>query len=104
MPKQTPVAKSKKKRTRRRYSPEFKKNAVDLVLGGDTSVASVARDLGVHEKSLYEWVRAAKQVANGGLTFDEREELARLRRENRRLRQERDILKKVSVMFAKDKT
>ena len=93
-----------KKKTRRQYSAEFKKNAVDLVLNSDTTVASVARDLGIHEKNLYEWVRAAKQVQNGGLTFDEREELARLRRENRKLRQERDVLKKVSMIFAADKS
>ena len=95
---------SPKKKTRRRYSAEFKKNAVELVLNSDTTVASVARDLGIHEKNLYEWVRAAKQVQSGGLTFEEREELAQLRRENRKLRQERDILKKVSMMFATDKS
>jgi len=104
MSKRKTVAKSKKKRTRRRFTPEFKQNAVGLVLQGGSPVSTVARDLGISEKSLYDWVRAAKQVANGGLTFDEREELAKLRREVRRLRQERDILKKVSVMFAKDKT
>ena len=103
MPNTTTVPK-KKKRTRRVYTPEFKHNAVNLVLNGDTSVASVARDLGISEKSLYDWTRAAKNASSGGLNFEEREELARLRRENRRLRQERDILKKVSVMFAKDKS
>lgn len=88
-----------KKRTRRKFSAEFKANAVKLAMQSGTSIATVARDLGVHEKSLYEWVRVAKEESQGGLSFDEREELARLRRENRRLRQERDILKKASIIL-----
>ena len=88
-----------KKRTRRRFSAEFKAKAVKLAMQSGTSIATVARDLGVHEKSLYEWVRVAKEESQGGLSFDEREELARLRRENRRLRQERDILKKASIIL-----
>jgi len=91
----------KKKRTRTKYSAEFKSNAVKLAMQGSSSVAAVARDLGVHEKSLYEWVRLAKEESQGGLSFDEREELARLRRENRRLRQERDILKKASMILGR---
>ena len=87
------------KRTRRKYSAEFKSKAVKLAMQGGTSIATVARDLGVHEKSLYEWVRLAKEEAEGGLSFDEREEMARLRRENRRLRQQRDILKKASIIL-----
>ena len=87
------------KRTRRKYSAEFKSKAVKLAMQGGTSIATVARDLGVHEKSLYEWVRLAKEEAEGGLSFDEREEIARLRRENRRLRQQRDILKKASIIL-----
>jgi len=93
---------TKTKRTRRRYSAEFKANAVKLAMRGGVSVASVARDLGVHEKSLYEWVASAKKEADGGLSFSEREELAKLRAEVRRLRMERDILKKTAILFAKD--
>ena len=100
MPNTTNV--TKKKRTRRNHTPEFKASAVELAMQGDTTIAAVARDLGVSDKSLYEWVASAKREAEGGLSFDEREELKALRRENKRLRQERDILKKVSIMFAKD--
>jgi len=94
----------KTKRTRRRYSPDFKANAVKLAMQSGVTIASVARDLGIHEKSLYEWVASAKREADGGLSFSEREELAKLRAEVRRLRMERDILKKTAVLFAKDST
>lgn len=100
MPSTTNVTSSNRKK-RRKYTPEFKANAVKLAMGGDTTIAAVARDLGISEKSLYQWVSSAKQEAAGGLTFEEREELSRLRREVRRLRQERDILKKASILFAK---
>ena len=76
----------KTKRTRRRYSPDFKANAVKLAMQGGVTIASVARDLGVHEKSLYEWVASAKKEADGGLSFSEREELAKLREIERRAR------------------
>ena len=91
-----PVA---KKRTRRKYTTEFKSNAVKLATEPGASVSEVARDLGVHETNLYEWVRRAKEEEDGGLTFEEREELVRLRRENRRLRMERDVLKKASIIL-----
>ncbi len=100
MPNTTNV--TKKKRIRQNHTPEFKASAVELAMQGDTTIAAVARDLGVSDKSLYEWVASAKREAQGGLSFEEREELKALRRENKRLRQERDILKKVSIMFAKD--
>ena len=88
-----------KKRTRRKYSAEFKANAVKLALAPGATVAEVARDLGVHETNLHAWVRRAKDQENGGLSFEEREELVRLRRENRRLRMERDVLKKASIIL-----
>ncbi len=69
---------------------------------GDTTTAAVARDLGVSDKSLYEWVASAKKEAQGGRSFEEHEELVRLRREAKRLRQEPDIFKKVSILYAKD--
>ncbi len=86
----TPVNTKKK---RRKYTPEFKAEAVKLATQGADSLVEVARNLGVSDKSLYSWVADAKRETEGGLTFQEREELARLRRENKRLRMERDILK-----------
>jgi len=83
-----------------RYTPEFKAEAVRLVRSSSDSVAKIARDLGISQQSLRLWVQAA-QPATVQLTDDERSELRRLRRENRELRMERDILKKATAFFAK---
>ena len=66
--------KTKKTRVRRKYSPEFKENAVKLAMTGDTTIAAVARDLGSHVKSLYDWTSKAKQQARGGVSCEEHEE------------------------------
>ncbi|MGI8855740.1 MAG: transposase [Thermomicrobiales bacterium] len=86
------------------YPPQFKVEAVRLVQQGEQSVARIASDLGVSEQSLRNWVRRAA-IDTGerdGLTTTEREELRRLRRENRILTQERDILKKAAAFFARE--
>lgn len=91
-------------KTRPPYPPEFRAEAVRLVRAGDTSLAQVARDLGVSNWTLRLWVKRA-QIDTGereGLTSDEREELRRLRRENRLLRGEREILKKAAAFFARE--
>ena len=83
---------------------DFKAQAVRLVLDEGKSVGSVARDLDLTETALREWVnraRADRTKGKTGLTTAEREELARLRRENRILQEERDILKKATAFFAK---
>jgi transposase len=93
------------KRKRRKFTEEFKADAVKLVRAGGRSIARVAADLDLTETSLREWVRRAEiedgQGPPGALTQAEREELARLRRETKRLRMERDILKK-AAFFAKE--
>src|SRR4051812_15924323 len=83
-----------------RYTAEFKSEAVRLVRSSPDSIAKIARDVGVTPQSLRLWVQAA-QPATPSLTDDERSELRRLRRENRELRMERDILKKATAFFAK---
>jgi transposase len=86
------------RRTRRSFTDEFKASAIRLVLDEGQSVAAAARDLGLTESSLRNWVehaRADRTKGKTGLTTAEREELARLRKENRVLQEERDILKKV---------
>lgn len=91
-------------KTRRRFTKEFKADAVALVLDGDRSIASVARDLGIGETNLGNWVRQAR-IDRGdrpGLTTTERAELARLRRENARLRMERDLLKRATAFWVKE--
>ena len=94
----------KARRQRRRFDEEFKAQAVRLVLDEGKSVPSVARDLDLTESNLRTWVeraRADRTQGRTGLTTAEREELARLRKEVRELRTEREILKKAAAFFAK---
>ncbi len=91
-------------RKRRSYTDEFKAGAVALVLDEEKTVSQVARDLDLTASALSGWVeRARADRSNGktGLTTTEREELLRLRKENRELRIERELLKKTTVFFAK---
>ena len=90
------------------YAPEFKAEAVRLYQQSGRNLQKIASDLGVSTNSLREWVRRAE---NGGATEssnspalnqDEREELRRLQRENRILREEREILKKAAAFFAQE--
>ena len=88
---------------RRRYTAEFKAEAVRLVNEENLSHSQVGTDLGIHPSLVGRWVLAAEQrSAPGALSDDERQELARLRRENRTLRKERDILKKAAAFFASE--
>ncbi|MFD9270779.1 transposase [Streptomyces goshikiensis] len=92
----------KKPRTRRSFTPEFKAEIVELCRRGDRSVGQIARDFELTETAVRSWVRQA-EVDDGernGLTSSEREELAALRRENRRLREDVDILKRATAFFA----
>ena len=86
------------------YSDEFKREAVKLLRAGDRSVPQLAKELGVSEGSLRNW-STQLDVDEGkteGLSSPEREELKRLRRENRILAEEREILKKAAAFFAKE--
>ena len=95
---------SKPKRRRRKHSEEFKQEAVKLVFDQQLSVAEAARNLGIHPNLLRSWKQGfSAEQQNAGLTEDERMEIARLRAENRRLRMERDILKKATAFFANEK-
>jgi transposase len=90
-------------RTRPPYPPQFRRQAVELLRSG-TPLREVAVELGVSEQTLRNWVRQGEVDAGRaeGLTTDEREELRRLRRENRRLQQEREILKAAAAFFARE--
>src|ERR687885_1490252 len=93
-------------RRRRSFTPEFKAQTVELVRTSGKSVAEVCRDLDLTETAVRRWVAQAEIDAGqrDGLTSAEREELARLRKEVRVLREERDILKKAAAFFAKETT
>ena len=85
----------------KRYTREFKDEAVKLVKSG-TPVRQVASDLGISEFTLRDWVRKSQPAEQEKREPTEAEELRRLRAENKRLRMEREILKKATAFFAKD--
>jgi transposase len=87
------------------YDPEFRARAVELVRTSGLPRTRVARDLGINPETLRLWVKQAAIDAGqqDGLTTAEKAELARLRRENRLLREEREILKKAAAFFARER-
>jgi len=93
-------------RKRRRFSSEFKQEAIRLVREGGVSIAEAARDLDLCESSLHRWIKRHKidhgPNLAGELTTPEREEIRQLRTKVRRLEMERAILKKATVFFAKE--
>ena len=92
---------------RRRFTREFKIETVKLVTDGDNSVAQVAVDMGIHPNTLYKWARQYSDKpqeafpGSGHMTSDA-EMIRQLKRENERLKMERDILKKAMAIFSKD--
>jgi transposase len=99
------MAAGAKKRPRRSFTEEFKAGAVRLVLDEGKTVSQVGRDLDVAQSVIGNWVkqaRADRSHGKTGLTTEERAELARLRREVKDLRLQRDILKKAAAFFAKE--
>ena len=95
---------AQRSRHRRVFTPEYKAEVVALCRSNGRTVGQVARDLEVSETVVRRWVHQAETDAGhrAGLTTAEREELSRLRKENRVLRQERDILKRATAFFARE--
>ena len=96
---------AKMRRPRRRFTQEFRAGAVRLVLDEGKTVGQLARELDLTESALRNWVdraRADRTHGRTGLTTEEREELRRLRKENRVLRTEREILKNAAAFFVKE--
>jgi transposase len=91
---------------RREFTKEFKRDAVELVRATGRPIAQVAKELGIYDSTLGNWVRQA-QIDDGeraGLTSDERVRLGELERENARLRMERDLLKRTVAFWVKEQS
>ena len=101
------MSSSRKKRGRpSKFPPEFRRDAVAMVLDEDRAIADVARSVGVNPGTLGNWVNQ-ERIERGdrdGLTVDERSELADLRAENAQLRMERDLLKRSMAFWVKEST
>ncbi len=95
-----------RKKRYRKFTKEFREQAVKLVLETDRSLSAVAKELGVSRNSLGNWLRQAKIDAGtehqGEMTSEEKQELTRLRREVKQLQMEKEILKKAAAFFAKE--
>ncbi len=91
-------------RSRRKFSDEFKRDAVEIVRSSDKSIAEVARELGVYDSSLGNWVRQDRidRGEREGLSSDERARLGELERENARLRMERELLKRAVAFWVRE--
>jgi len=92
------------RRRRRKFSDEFKRDAVEIVRTSGKSIAEVARELGIYDSSLGNWVRQ-DEINRGerdGLSSDDSQELSDLRRENARLRMERELLKRAVAFWVRE--
>ena len=94
----------KKPRPRRSFTPEFKADIVERCRRGDRTIGQVAKDFDLTETAVREWVRQADIDAGDrpGVTTAEQQELTELRRENRRLREDVEVLKRATSFFAKE--
>jgi len=94
----------RKTRPRRSFTPEFKAEIVGLCQRGDRTIGQVSRDFDLTETAVRAWVQQAEidGGARDGLTTEERQELTRLRRENRSLKEDVEVLKRATAFFAKE--
>ena len=95
------------KATRQKFTKRFKEDAINLVLEQGYSSSETGRRLGIHSSNISRWIReircAQEDIAEGGVTRRElEEEIRRLRKDNKRLEMEREILKKAAAFFAKE--
>ena len=90
------------KQTRRRYSDEFKEESVKLITEQGYKVSEASRNLDINASMLRRWQRELSPESDGSIDADEKVELQRLRKENKTLRMEREILKKAAAFFAKE--
>ena len=97
------MSKGSKKRERRSFTDEFRRNAISLVEDQGYTTAQAARELGIHQNLLRTWRKKYGKDSEDTLSKSDQDELDRLRKEVRRLRMERDILKKATAFFANEK-
>jgi transposase len=102
------MAKRNASRARRTFTPEFKAEVLGLVRQGEKSVSQICRDLDLTDSSVRKWIKQDKEdngtMTQNSLSETDQQELNRLRGENKRLKMERDILKKATAFFAKEST
>ena len=98
------MERKRRPRPRRSFTPEFKADIVERCRAGDRSIGQVARDFELTETAVRSWVKQAEVDAGerDGLTTEERQELAQLKRENRRLREDNKTLKRATAFFARE--
>jgi transposase-like protein len=96
----------KQRRTRRQFTAEFKRDAVELVRTSGRPIAEIARELGIYDSTLGNWMRQDRidRGEQDGLTSDEQTRLRKLERENARLRMERDLLKRTVAFWVKEQS
>jgi transposase len=94
------------RRSRRQFTTEFKRDAVDLVRTSGRPIAEIARELGIYDSTLGNWVRQDRidRGEQDGLTSDEQARLRALERENAKLRMERDLLKRTVAFWVKEQS
>ena len=92
------------KRPRRKFSDEFKRDAVEIVNSSGKSIAQVARELGIYDSTLGSWVKQDEidRGVRDGVSTSDREEVTELRRENARLRMERELLKRAVAFWVRE--
>ena len=99
------MAKGKTRRERRTYDDEYKQQVLELVRAGDKSVSQICKDLDLTPSAVHKWIQADKLnngiMTQNSLSETDQQELERLRTENKRLKMERDILKKATAFFAR---
>ncbi len=94
------MSNTSERRNRRKFTDEFKADAVALVEESGGQIAKVAKELGIYDSSLGNWVRQTRERAHGEPTPDERAEIRELKRELERVTRERDILGKATAYFS----
>ena len=100
------MAKREIRRERRTFNDEYKQQVLELIRVGDKSISAICKDLDLTESTVMRWVQidqnASGVMTQNSLSETDQQELTRLRSENKRLKMEREILKKATAFFAKE--